>query len=182
MVLYPGSNYKAVGGDYIVGKTPIHTELLFVDPNAGTNTYIPVKAFQWDKTTELNDNHHSGTPLSSDEVDGPHAYTFSFETGTWLTQEASKEDASQWEWLAFTHLVRPEDAGRPKVFEIYHKQSSYIDDDGVGSGAAAILWFTGCKIEKMGFSQGENGIMKRTYAGKARRMTYGNNQEERNKA
>jgi hypothetical protein len=164
-------------GYYIVGKSPIHTQLV-IKSQEGKTIYIPVKNFTWNKTGALDPNHHSGTPQVSDLIDGPIDYTWSFETGTWLTEEVNKENGEAWEYLAYTHLVRPFDAGRPKQFTAMHRQSNYYDDDGAQVGGKNILWFTGCKVEKMSMSQGENGIVKRTYEGKAKRMTYGNNEIE----
>ena len=164
---------------YIVGKSPIHTQIVLTTMD-GSKLYIPVKSFSWTKDTELVDNLHSGSPLPSDLVDGHHKYTFSFETGTWFTEEVNKENARYWEYLAYTHLVRPSDAGRPQVFNVQHRQASYTDDEGNEVGSQAIMEFTGCKISKMGFSQGENGINKRTYEGMATRMTYGTNMKETN--
>ena len=162
--------------EYVVGKSPIHTQITVKDAN-GTH-YIPVKNFTWKKDTDLVENLHSGSPLASDLVDGHHKYSFTFETGTWITEEANKENAEYWEYLAYNFLVRPYDSGRPRNFEVHHKQSVYYDDEDQQVGGKDILWFTGCKIRSMGFSQGENGINKRTYEGSAKRMTYGNGQQE----
>jgi hypothetical protein len=165
-------------GQTIVGKSPIHTQLVIVDPKGGATIYIPVKSFSWTKDTEQNDNLHSGSPLPSDLIDGHHKYSLSWETGTWLTTEVGKENAEMWEWLAYKYLVRPYDSGRNRVITVMHKQSSYYDDEDEAVGAGNIVWFNGCKVRKMGFSQGENGINKRTYEAGAKRMTYGNGQQE----
>jgi hypothetical protein len=169
-------------GHYIVGKSPIHTQLMLKDTKTGVVYYVPVKNFTWKKATDMVENLHSGSPLASDLVDGHHKYNLSFETGTWLTTEVNKENAMYWEFLAYNLLVRPHDSGRPRVFEVHHKQSTYYDDEDTEVGGKDILWFTGCKINDMGFSQGENGINKRTYSALARRMTYGNGQEESQRA
>lgn len=174
---YPG--YPGVQtGYYIVGKTPIHTQLVIKDSKTDKAIYIPVKAFTWSKDTDQAENLHSGTPLASDLVDGHHKYSITFEIGTWLTTENYKEVGNAWEYLAYTHLVRPYDAGRSRVFTAVHRQSSYYDDSDNQVGDKDIMTFTGCKIRKMGFSQGENGIMKRTYEAGALRMTYSNNVPE----
>ena len=163
-------------GHYIVGKSPIHTQVVIHE--GGTDIYIPVKAFSWDKDTQIDPNLHGGSPLPSSLVDGHHGYKFSFETGSWLAQEADAENASAWEYLAYTHLYRPSDAGRPKPFVIEHRSSTYYDDDGNLSNSQGIMMFTGCKISRTSMSQGENGIIKRTYEGVARRLTYGTDQQE----
>lgn len=165
-------------GHYIVGKSPIHTQVVLTNAETGEDVYIPVKAFSWDKDTALDENLHSGSPLASSLVDGHHTYKFSFETGSWLTTEANAENAEAWEYLAYTHLVRPQDAGRPRIFTINHRSSTYYDDDDNLVPSGSIITFTGCKINRMSENQGENGIIKRTYEGKARRLIYGSGQEE----
>lgn len=174
---YPG--YPGIQqGYYIVGKTPIHTQLVIKDSKTDQALYIPVKAFTWSKDTDQVENLHSGTPLASDLVDGHHKYNITFETGTWYTEEVNKEIGNYWEYLAYTHLIRPYDAGRARVFTAIHRQSSYYDDEDNQVGDKDIMTFTGCKVKKMGMSQGENGLVKRTYEAGALRMTYGNGQPE----
>lgn len=165
---YPG----VIAGEYIVGKTPIHTQLVIKD-SGGISHYIPVKAFTWSKDTDQTENLHSGTPLASDLLDGHHKYSITFETGTWHTKEQYKEIGTYWEYLAYMYLIRPNDAGRARPFTAIHRQSSYYDDEGNQVGDKDIMTFTGCKIRKMGMSQGENGIIKRTYEAGALRMHYG---------
>lgn len=173
-------DYPSTGdGTYVVGKNPIHTQVVI--NSGGKDYYIPVKSFTWDWGSANEPNLHSGSPLPSAIVDGHRSYKFTFETGTWVTDGVDPENAEKWEWLAYTHLVRPTDAGRPKPFTLIHKQSSYYDDgelnreagDGEMVGAGPIMQFTGCKISSMKMSQGENGIIKRTYEGDALRMVYG---------
>jgi hypothetical protein len=167
-------------GHYIVDAHPIKTQVVITNPETDEVVYIPVKGFNWDKTTDMTPNLHSGSPLPSSLVDGHHNYKFTFETGTWLTTEVNKDNAEAWEYLAYTHLVRPFDSGRPRVFTIAHTQSKYETDgvDNLGknptwSGGHTIIYFEGCKINRMAYAQGENGINKRTYEGLAMRLTYG---------
>lgn len=171
-------------GHYIVDAHPIKTQVV-IDTADGGPVYIPVKGFTWEKATDVTPNLHSGSPLPSSLVDGHHNYKFTFETGTWLTTEGQKDLASEWEYLAFTHLVHIKDAGRPKVFTIAHKNVSYMNDGemNLGEGAAMvasanILYFEGCKITRMSYNQGENGINKRSYEGVAMRLTYGTSRKE----
>ena len=173
----PETGNTGQAGYYIVGKSPIHTQIVLTVEGGG-KIYIPVKNFTWNKTGALDPNHHSGTPQVSDLIDGQIDYTWSFETGTWLTQEVGKENGEMWEWLAYKYLVRPEDNGRPRVFTIEHRKAEYFDDDGESSGASSIMWLSGCKTEKMSMQQGENGIIKRTYEGKAKRLTWGDGEVE----
>lgn len=162
---------------YIVGKHPSHIQIVL-----GTkmgDIYLPVKAFGWDKATEQTPNVHSGSPLPSDLIDGHHAYKINFETSTWLTLGVDKETADKWEYLTFTHLVRPYDHGRSKEFNVMIKQAEYYDDNDEAVGAGTITWFKRCKINHMAYQQGENGIVKRTFEAGAMRMVYGTSDEER---
>jgi hypothetical protein len=163
-------------GQYILGKGPIHTQILITPVGGGAKVYIPVKNFSWKKATEMEANKHSGSALSSSLVDGHHDYTVSFETGTWVT--ASPTNVNLWEWLAYTHLVRPEMEGRPKTFEIEHVTVGHYDYDVVDGAETAIapgtvIKFTGCKITDMGENMGESGVITRSYEATARRLTYG---------
>lgn len=182
MTDYPNTD----GGQYIVGKHPIHTQVVVSSPdNPGEPVYIPVKGFTWDKATDIQPNLHSGSPLPSSLVDGHHNYKFTFDIGTWLTTPSAAEIGKEWEWLAYSMFVRPLDAGRPMVFNVIHKQSAYFSDgeNNLGKGASkvggeTIMQFEGCKITRQAYSQGENGINKRTYEGMAMRLTYGQDYKE----
>ena len=172
--------YTDDSGHVIVDKSPIHTQVVITE--GGTTWYIPVKSFTWSKSTDLVANKHSGSPLSSSLLDGHHDYKFSFKTGSWVTAGVAQENAEAWEYLTYTHLTRPFDAGRPKIFTIAHMTSSYYDDgathvnDGdVGTlrGGQTIMFLSGCKINNMTMDQGESGVITRTYEGLALRLTYG---------
>ena len=165
-------------GTTIVGKSPVHTQLLITDPVTHGTVYVPVKSFNWTKETGQTENLHSGSPLPSDLVDEHIKYSVTFETGTWLTTEVSKEIATQWEWLAFKYLVRPYDSGRSRVFTAIYKQASYYSDEDVQVEAGSIIWFEGCKLRKMAHAHGENGIHKRSYEAGALRLTYGDGEQE----
>lgn len=165
-------------GTAIVGKSPIHTQLLISDPVTHGTIYVPVKGFTWSKETGQTPNLHSGSPLPSDLVDEHHKYSVTFETGTWLVEEVNKEVASKWEWLAFKYLVRPYDQGRSRPFTAIYKQASYYDDGDIQVEAGSIIWFDGCKLRKMAHTHGENGIHKRSYEADAMRLTYGDGEQE----
>lgn len=174
---------KTESGHYIIGKGPIHTQIVLTPIDGTGSVYIPVKNFTWKKTTELEANKHSGSALSSSLIDGHHEYSVSFETGTWLAEEANKTNAETWEWLAYTHLVRPEMEGRPKVFAIEHRTIEHYDydiEDGqeISIAPGTIIKFTGCKISDMSENMGENGVITRSFEAQARRMTYGLGHEE----
>jgi hypothetical protein len=166
--------------NYMVGKNPVHCQVV-LDVGGGKKIYVPVKNFNWDKTTESVMNLHSGSPLPSDDIHGHQNYKVTFETGTWLTTEANKEVAEEWEYLTYKYLVRPHDQGRSRRFDVIFKQSSYYDDDyeiQQGGATATIIQFWNCKINHMTGSMGENGINKRTYEANAMRMVYGTGHQE----
>jgi len=173
---------KTESGHYIMGKGPIHTQIVITPIDESGKIYIPVKNFSWKKTTEMEANKHSGSALSSSLIDGHHDYTVSFETGTWVTG-SEPTNVATWEWLAYEHLVRPEMEGRPKTFEIEHMTVGHYDYEVVDGGETMIspgtvIKFSGCKINDMSENMGESGVITRSYEATARRLTYGLGEQE----
>jgi len=172
-------------GHYIAGKHPSHIQIVLdTTPVGGTgvnHVYLPVKSFTWDWASEQTPNLHSGSTLPSDLIDGHKTYTVRFTTSTWLTEHANRYDANKWEYLTYTHLVKPSLEGRPIEFDARINESESIDEiqqrEG-GSASGTVSWFRRCKLNKMGYNQGQNGIIERTFEAGCMRINWGDGGEE----